>query len=115
MVDPEARFRYNADRAERAGLYAGREIGSLLPGFGRALTPERSLLCDRSAYLGGGRGYGWRTRAYGDGCAERDGADSGYGSLRNDGTKGREVKHRDDCDGQCGLMERRGSRDPSPE
>jgi hypothetical protein len=116
-------MRYNAERAERTGLMAGREIGGFARGFGRALTPERSLLCDRSGYLGGGRGYGWRTRAYGDGNGddrEAD-ADSGYQTLRegewerrSSGASTRSIKHRDDCEGQCGLTSRRGSRDPRP-
>lgn len=113
-------MRYNAERAERTGLMAGREIGGFARGFGRALSPERSLLCDRSGYLGGGRGYGWRNRAYGDGSGDGREADrdSGYGSLRDERWGGdgsaRDLKHRDDCEGQCGLTERRGSRDPSP-
>ena len=126
LIDPEARRRHDEGRAERQGLMAGREIGAFARGFGRVM-PKRSLLCDRSGYLGGGRGYGWKTRAYGDGNvddteadAEAD-ADSGNGSL-NDGEadrrssgSSRSVQHRDDCNGQCGLSYRRASRDRSPE
>jgi hypothetical protein len=116
-------MQYNFERAERTGLMAGREIGGFARGFGKALSPERSLLCDRSGYLGGGRGYGWRTMAYGDGSGdEREvDRDSEYGSLRDErwvrrgsDSSRRGTKHRDDCEGQCGLTERRGSRDPSP-
>ena len=104
---------------------AGREIGNFARGFGRALTPKRSLLCDRFAYLGGGRGYGWRTRAYGDwNDDDREAnaaADSGYPTLtgaewdRRSNGLGRNIMHRDDCEGQCGLISRRSSRSPSPE
>jgi hypothetical protein len=110
MVDPQARFRYNAERAERAGLWASRQGGAFVRGA--AHGTERQLLCDRSAYLGGGRGYGWRNRGYGDGAEGGDG-DSGYGSLgerRGSDSSVRSVRHRDDCDGDCGLTERRGSR-----
>ena len=121
LIDPDRRFRYNAERAERTGLMAGREIGGFARGFGQA-THNRGLLCERSGYLGGGRGYGWRTQAYGDGVgdAEREEGDSGYGSVREGGRRdsggsGRSIKHRDDCDGQCGLASRGGNRAPSPE
>ena len=126
MTDPQARFRYNAERAERAGLWASGQGGAFVRAAER--SAERQLLCDRSAYLGGGRGYGWRNRGYGDGSADetkvglaegRDG-DSGYGSIwspeqggwvrRGSDSSGRSVKHRDDCEGECGLTERRGSR-----
>ena len=112
-------MRYNAERAERAGLWASRQGGAFVRGV--AHEAERQLLCDRSAYLGGGRGYGWRNRGYGDAPGEdgermRDG-DSGYGSLREGGwvrrgsdSSGRSVRHRDDCEGECGLTEWRGSR-----
>lgn len=100
-------MRYNAERAERDGMMAAREIG----GFGRvgkALSDERSLLCDRSGYLGGGRGYGWRFRPYGDANVDED-AESGYGNPRDEVWERRgsdssaRVRHRDDCEGQCGV------------
>ena len=125
LIDPEARKRYNADRDERNVFMAGREIGSFARGFGKALSSERSLLCDRSGYLGGGRGYGWRTGAYGDGNVD-DGAatadtSSGYQTLvgwkldRRSSNSTESILHRDDCEAQCGLTSRRGSRSRIPE
>jgi hypothetical protein len=100
---------------------AGREIGAFARGFGQA-AEDRGLLCERSGYLGGGRGYGWRSQAYGDGVGDADRGErpSGNASVREGGRSGsggsgRSIKHRDDCEGQCGLSSRRGSRDPSPE